>query len=339
MNIFKLSLIFAIIVLVFSYCTKNPLGTDTDKSRSRILFLRYLEESNEISTIKPDGLDIRVLKQYSKSEGTYYSQGYTITRWSPDKSKIVVQGGPGSTLEYQPLWMMDMEGNLLYRLVWNGYMPVWTSDGENVIYSRRRGYSSLTYDIYRININSLQEDTLIVAEVGEPGSNSGFIYTLLDILPQDNSKLLLNEMYTYTDTSSGRQTTNDPEILIYDYVNHTKTYLTNNNLDEGWGRISPDGNTIVYSIKNTGSIRYSNNLYLMTMKGDSIRQLTFGATDVYLYLSWSPDGKKISFSKSDRSQGYNSDFDIFIIDIQSGNIDRLTDTAQDSISNAVMDWK
>ena len=77
----------------------------------------------------------------------------------------------------------------------------------------------------------------------------------------------------------------------------------------------------------------------MTSNGDSIRQLTFGPEDAYLFLAWSPDGKRLACSRSDQSEGYNPYDDIFFIDIQSGVIDKLTITAQDSITSYVMDWK
>lgn len=327
-----------IIVLLLGSCNKNPTGTGNNEDEERILFIRNSREFSEICTMKPDGSDKRIINRHNHENGLYH-EGYLFARWSPDKSKIVVQGGPGSTLEYQPLWLMDMEGNLLYKLIWNGYMPIWTSDGENVLYTRRRGYFSETYDIYMTNINSLQEDIVLVAEVGEPGSNSGYMYQLLDIFPYDNSKLLLKETYTYRDTS-GMQHDNDAEIIVYDYLINQKTYYTNNDLEEGWARVSPDESTIVYLIRNVETIRYSNNLYLMTIDGDSIRQLTSESnTDAYLFLAWSPSSEKIACSKSDQSNGYNPYDDIFIIDIQSGAFVRVTNTVQDSITNYVVDWK
>jgi len=329
----KSFLIFLTIVFLFSLCAKNPVDTGYSVAGERILFMRGGKGINEICTMKPDGSDIQVIAHYDYS-GEYINQGYGISRWSPDKSKIVVEGGPGSTLEYWPLWLMDMEGNLQKRLTWNGYMPIWTTDSENVIYSRRRGYFSEIYDIYKININSLKEDTILFAETGEPGTNSGYIYRLLDIFPNDNSKLLLNEYYTYRDTA-GEPTEDDNELLIYDVLHNTKQYLTDNDLEEGWAKISPDGNFIAYSISKNSY----NSLYLMTSNGDSIRQLTSSKRDAYLFFTWSPDGREIAYSISDQSKGYNPYMDIFIIDVQSGIVDTLTNTAQDSIYNNVMDWK
>ena len=328
-----------IAVLLLASCVENVTGTGNNEDEERILFIRNSREFSEICTMKPDGSDIKILNRHNYNDDEYHTEGYMFARWSPDKSKIVVQGGPGSTLEYNPLWLMDMEGNLLYKLIWNGYMPIWTSDSENVLYARRRGSLSEIYDIYITSINSLQEDTVLIAEVGEQGSNSGYIYQLQDIFPNDNSKLLLNETYSYKDTF-GMQHDNDAEIIVFDYLNNYKTYYTDNELDEGWGRISPDESTIVYFIRNVDNTPYSNNLYLMTINGDSIRQLTGESnTDVYLHLAWSPYSEKLVYSKSDQSNGYNPYDDIFIKDIQSGEIVRLTNTVQDSIMNYVMDWK
>jgi len=153
MNLFKQFSIFSVVILLLSSCTKNPVDAGDTEGRGRILFIRNSREFCQICTMKPDGSDIRVIAHHNYSDDEYYPEGYMFARWSPDKSKIVAQGGPGSTKDYWPLWLMDMKGNLLYRLTWNGHMPLWTSDGEEVIYSRRKGYFSETYDIYKVNVN------------------------------------------------------------------------------------------------------------------------------------------------------------------------------------------
>ena len=139
---------FFLILFQFS-CIKNPVNDMLIES-DRILFIQNYSGSNKICSIRPDGSDLKVIVN-NDSKNVSSIQFIQWAHWSPDKSKIVIQGGPGSTLEYQPLYLMNPEGNLLKKLVSNGYMPIWATDGQNIIYARRRGYFSLTYDIFHLN--------------------------------------------------------------------------------------------------------------------------------------------------------------------------------------------
>lgn len=335
-------ILFSLCITLNYQCKKNPAGINTPdpvNDQEQILFIRNDSMYNDICTIKPDGSEIKIIARYKAINGNI--QRYQIARWSPDKTKLVVQGGPGSTLEYWPLWLMNNKGNLLKQISWNGYMPVWSSDGEAIFYTRRRGYFSLINDIFKYNLRTSAEDTILFAETGEPGTNSGFIYQLLDVFPYNTNKLLLNETYTYQD-SSGRQTDDDSEIIIFDYLNDIKQYLTNNSLNEGWAKISQDKNLIAYSIKNKHPYHYTNDICLMNVNGDSLLQITDDLKSFfYLFFTWSFDAKKIALSRAVQYQstGFNSYFDLVIIDIKTNSIVNITNNAQFKINNHVMDWK
>lgn len=329
--------LFMIFTIINFSCTKNPTNGNTIEDQGPILFIRNDSLYNDICTIEPDGSDLKIIARYEAENGNI--QRYQIARWSPDKTKLVVQGGPGSTLEYWPLWLMDNKGNLLKQITWNGYMPVWSPDGESIFYTRRRGYFSVIYDIFRHNLNTSVEDTILYAETGEPGTNSGFIYQLLDIFTNNPNKLLLNEIYTYQD-SSGRQTDDDSEIIVYNYLNDTKQYLTNNSLNDGRGKISPDQSLIAYDINNNPPDHYTNDIYLMNVNGDSLFRLTDGEKNTfYSCITWSPKGNKIALSKSDRSSGYYFYQDIIIMDIENVSISNISENAHNKINNCIMDWK
>ena len=329
-------------MLLLAACDKNPSEPRSDMSEERVLFIRWMGFVNEVCTMKPDGSDIQVLSRYEYGDDLT-RELYFLARWSPDKKLIVLAGGPGSTLEYVPLWLMNASGEFQRKLIWNGNYPFWAKDGEHIIYTRRRGYFSITSDIFRININTLQEEILLFAETGEPGSGSGYSYTLLGIVPGGNTHLLLKEMYTYRD-SSGKQTDDDPEILIYDYFAREKTYLTDNSENEGWARISPDGKQVVFTRKNHVRYVYTNNLYLMTLEDSSVRQQTTGLSEVYRNLTWSPDGRELMFKVTNKDVTYPFqewwESFVVIMDIQSGSMDTLKHyTDQDSVSFLLMDWK
>ena len=62
----------------------------------------------------------------------------------------------------------------------------------------------------------------------------------------------------------------------------------------------------------------------------------------YVTVRWSPDGDKIAFAKMKKLDGYNSyeeGSDIFVLDILSGTVERLTNFAADSVIVYIQDWK
>ncbi|MCB0413524.1 MAG: PD40 domain-containing protein [Bdellovibrionales bacterium] len=78
--------------------------------------------------------------------------------------------------------------------------------------------------------------------------------------------------------------------------------------------ISPDGKLMAFSSDRSGSPM----VYVSTIYGANIRRLTFGGR-YNASPSWSPDGKKLAFA------GFAKDhFDIFIIDVESKQMKRLT---------------
>ncbi|UCD37357.1 MAG: PD40 domain-containing protein [Fidelibacterota bacterium] len=288
--------------------------------------------------MKPDGSDVYVLLHHDRSND-YYKQAYQNCRWSPNKGMLVVEGGPGSTNDLKPLWLMDPSKGRVRELTWNGRSPFWTPDGQHIIYSHNRWFLSPIWDFYKINISSLEIDTVLWVETGPPGSNSWYGYQLYGIFPQDGTKLLMLEWFTYQDTT-GIQVDDDDEIIIYDYDLKHKTYLTNNTLNEGWCSVSSDGAFIAYTRQNPQIYPYTNNVILMTADGDSVRQLTSGLSDVYRHPVWSPDGQYLALYKKDQSEGYNPYGEIVVLELQTGTMDTLTHTAHlDSIGYVIAEWR
>ena len=316
-------------VFLMVSCNKNPVNTQGGDEEERILFLRGGKGISEICSMKPDGSDVIVINRHNSSDDAYYPEGYMFARWSPDKSKIVVQGGPGNTLDYWPLWLMDMEGNLMYRLTWNGWNPLWKNDTEIIF---RRVFTS--WDIYSIDVNTqeeqliyLQNDTLAIG-LTDISRDGKFTLGLFNSAILDSSDNLVWPPPSIAKFEIGSW--ENYNILV---PNDSKVSL---NVIPKW---SPDETLISYSLMDDS---YTRNLYLMTAEGDSLYRLTDETnTNPYAFTSyeWSPDGQYLAYSKPNQGEEWNSYVDIFIIDIQSGDIQRLTDTAKDSISNIVMDWK
>jgi len=85
---------------------------------------------------------------------------------------------------------------------------------------------------------------------------------------------------------------------------------------------SPDGNSIAYaSGVYSPSIGYQYDLMLMQPDGTAVQQVTSNL-NVAGKFSWSPDGRRIALRA-----GLGSAAEIYVIDVSSGEIVRLTNNA------------
>ncbi len=85
--------------------------------------------------------------------------------------------------------------------------------------------------------------------------------------------------------------------------------------------LAPDGEKLVYIDKGDDSYE----IFLYDLKTGEEKQLTHNSIDE-MYLSWSPDGKKIAYMASQEKDN----LDIFVLDVETGKIKRLTtDSAAD----------
>ncbi len=85
--------------------------------------------------------------------------------------------------------------------------------------------------------------------------------------------------------------------------------------------LSPDGKKLVYL--DQGDESYE--IFLMDIDTGEEKQLTRNKFNE-MYLSWSPDGKKIAFMAAQEK----NNLDIFVLDVETGEIFRLTtDKAND----------
>lgn len=94
--------------------------------------------------------------------------------------------------------------------------------------------------------------------------------------------------------------------------------------DPAW---SPDGKRIAFTSERDGN----SEVYMMTADGAHQTRLT-NSSEKEHHPRWSPDGKKIIFSRTLE----DNTSDLFIINVDSGDITRLTNTAE--INESYPDW-
>lgn len=105
--------------------------------------------------------------------------------------------------------------------------------------------------------------------------------------------------------------------------NETGEYVTNESMDDGDPSWSPDGKSIVFSSKKTGSW----NIWTMDGDGNSKTQLTFGDASEFIRPAFKPDGRKIAFEKHEYAKLPHgtviASYGIWIMDGDGKNMEEL----------------
>ncbi|MCB9420404.1 MAG: serine/threonine-protein kinase [Ardenticatenaceae bacterium] len=106
----------------------------------------------------------------------------------------------------------------------------------------------------------------------------------------------------------------DFEIFIMDSNGGNQIQLTENDVDDNYPAVSPDGRQIAFQSYRDGNWE----VYTMTVDGSQPRRVTNNPTDDRL-PTWSPDGQQLAFI-SDR----DGDFDLFVANADGSNVRQVT---------------
>ncbi len=125
------------------------------------------------------------------------------------------------------------------------------------------------------------------------------------------------------------------EIYVMNADGSNQTRLTDN-LDYFWTKPfnwSPDGTMIAFQSDtntNTGIFDYGQ-IYVITIDGSILRNLTNNSTHNDILGPWSPDGTKIAFSSA-RDDEFNIFQEIYVMNSDGTNQTRLTDNLESNTS-------
>jgi dipeptidyl aminopeptidase/acylaminoacyl peptidase len=321
-----IGMVFSVAVLFYS-CKNSFTNPQDGPTEGRILFIKSSDDKSEICSIKPDGTDLQIIASHS-TVGEFLPEVYIEAQWSPDKSYIAIVGGPKESPEYSPIWLMDNQGDLLYRLTWNGYSLHWSSDGSEILFARSRDYSSFLSDYYIVNINTLSERVIVKAD--------SIIWVNAD-WSADGNYILTSEMYLWIN-EAGKLENSDLEVVLIQISDKERQLLTDTDVMDSGAQWSPDESKIAYI-----SGIYTQGYQIKLMNNDGTDKTTLVDTLAgFNTLHWSPDGDKIAFNMVKKLEGYSKyarGSDLFVVDINCAAIKQLTNFATDSIHVYVQDWK
>ena len=308
-----------IFILFAAVSCSNPVNNNfRPASEERILFIRYLDGPNQICTIKPDGTDLIVISQITPDLS---NSVYIDARWSPDKSKIVVVGGPEGTKDIWPVWLMDMNGNLVQKLSNNGNHPIWKNNNE-IYYYKRRNFFASNSNLYLFNIKEKNE-TNVDRQVG----NFAIFLTDIDLTGDIGTGYLENDSLSY-----------EPSTIIVTFpIENWSNYdiaVDYQIYPPVEPRISPNGESLFF----VKGFYENNNIFLLNLISKNETNLSNNLSQ-YEHVIWSPDSRQIAYDVTVRRRFAGSVADIFIIDVLTGGTVNITNTASQGHSNRVMDWK
>ncbi|MCB9025688.1 MAG: Tol-Pal system beta propeller repeat protein TolB [Bdellovibrionaceae bacterium] len=215
-------------------------------------------------------------------------------------TKIVVASDNGGT-RHKAIWVMDWDGQNKKRITNEKTVhisPAWSRDGKKIAYTAYAYHPKAKVrnaDLFMYELETAKRWLLSYRK----GINSG-----ANFMP-DGKHILL------TLSQSG-----SPDIFRMTLDGKDLTRITNgpNRAMNVEPAISPDSSMIAFSSDRGGKPM----IYTMSSSGANVKRITeagrYNATP-----SWSPDGKRFVFAGH-----YKEHFDLFIVDKDGTNMERLT---------------
>lgn len=222
---------------------------------------------------------------------------HTWGDWSPDSTSVCFASNARSQ-SFFDIYTQSVsaeEPELVYQHDGNNYPLAWSPDSSSILFSRM--YSPFNHDLFLLRLGDSSVNHLTPHD-GEAGYYSAAF---------DPSG---RRVFCITD--QGRDF---PALATIDIGEGTLTYLYTEERELESLSVSPDGRVLAFTVNDDGYSR----LMLWNLGEEAPRAVEVPKS-VISGLTWSNRGDKLAFSLT--SSTTNSD--IWVLDLQSGRIRRLT---------------
>ncbi len=195
----------------------------------------------------------------------------------------------------------------------NDYNPSVSPDGKKIVFASDRDGNA---ELYIRNIGSTGEPTRLTDTIGCINQYPTWLPDGSGIVYESNCQGNF-EVYRGAINYSQDKTNEITVAALISPVNATR--LTNNNSDDRFPRVSPDGGRIAFTANRDGNAE----IYQMNIDGGQQQRITNsnGADDA---PTWSPDGQRIVFNSN-----RDGDHEIYIMNRDGSGQIQLTNNGQD----------
>ncbi len=258
------------------------------------VWLHDQSEDDTVGLITHDGnekIGYLAWKQISESSYLWYQQ---------ENEKIVFMSKADS--EQGELYLLDKIGGIT-RLTQNDRHennPALSYDGTKIAYHAGESDNPLTWEIYILDLETLQEKRL---------TNNGVLDGHPDWSP-DGTKIVYASFKDDQGNPSGVA-----DIYIMDLNGMELMQLTDNEWEDNDPEWSPDGTMIAFKSTRNSQINAREELYVMNSDGSNVKQLTVTAGwESDHDPSWSSDSSRIAYMHYAGSRPWTDlvDLDTFV---------------------------
>lgn len=245
---------------------------------------------------------------------------------SPDGRKIAFESNRAGPTDQ--IFVYDLDTQVVKQLTSSieaNETPVWSPDGSKILFARRVDDTPRTaWDVFEMNADGSDVRNL----TNSPGPDDHPRYST------DGKKIVFNSARrTNYSKLTEHQLDNggyNYEVYVMNVDGSDVVQLTDFFEWDTYPSISPDGSQLlwrrVYPDGGSGPSGLNSEILLSDIDGSNVENLTNHAS-FDGYPVWSPDGSSIAFA-SNRDGNEPIEFNIYLLDIETREIVRLTETIE-----------
>jgi Tol biopolymer transport system component len=228
------------------------------------------------------------------------------------------------------IFSMRADGTELRQLTFleddEAYMPAWSPDGTQIVFSTTLRSSSNGFSLYLMNAdgsNMRPMNEPQSSHIPTPGNNARW--------SPDGSRIVFDRCVSC-------QVGTNVELFLYEFTIDSVIQITNTDfpVSNSFPTWSPDGAHIAYitdrDYVDADTMRFRQDLYLFNSNGSNLKRIT--TTGFARNPVWNPNGEAITFRSSDPK----TNLGLFQVDLQSSQISRIKSNISGNIQLFPQAW-